>query len=80
MAAGRVTMVPKGWPNDDTKSFQWGRVGISGLVVLAFLGDGMSGGARVPRQPVNILNPSIRHSLSRSQSGPRDRAHRSERR
>lgn len=35
-----VKMVPAGWPGDSTKSFQWGRIGVSSLVLLAFLGDG----------------------------------------
>lgn len=36
-----VKLLPnKGWPLDDTQTFQWGRVGVSSLVLLSFLADG----------------------------------------
>ena len=35
-----VAMTPKNWPGDETGNYAWGRVGVSSLVLLAFMGNG----------------------------------------
>src|SRR5579862_153793 len=53
----------RSWPDGETGDFQWGRVGVSGLVLLAFFGDGHTWLAEDLRQGEHSYADSLRRGI-----------------